>query len=328
VPKCRALSLLLLGLAAQLAACATTPRVREPELLVFWRISRADGAGGSAHLLGSMHVAKQALPLDPAIESALADADAIALEVAPAELAPKAMLDLVISLGKLPAGQSLAQLVSADTMRRLEKRVASSEVPLSIWAQWDPWLVTMMLANDQLAAAGFSPEAGVEPQLGARAAHAQKPTRGLETAREQIERFDTLPLATQELLLRDALIGKKAWREGDTLEDAWRRGDLEALARLIFASPRGKGAAAFFEAIYFARNRGFAEDIARLIEAGGRWFVALGAGHMVGGEGIPQLLAARGYRVERVPKTVVTAAAVDAQAGARSEPKTQQEPQP
>jgi len=303
VPTRRALSLLLLGISAQLAACATTPRAREPELLVFWRISRADNAGGSAHLLGSMHVARQALALDPAIEAALAEADAIAFEVAPAELAPKAMLELVVSLGQLPAGQSLAQLVSADTMRRLEKRVASSKVPLAIWAQWEPWLVTMMLANDQLAAAGFSAEAGVEPQLGARAAHAQKPTRGLETAREQIERFDTLPLATQELLLRDALAGKKWWRSNDTLESAWQRGDLESLARQIFASPRGEGAAAFFEAIYFARNRDFAEDVARLIDAGGRWFVALGTGHMVGDEGIPQLLAARGYRVERVPKT-------------------------
>jgi len=328
VPKRRALSLLLLGLAAQVAACATMPRVREPELLVFWRVSRADGSGGSAHLLGSMHVAKQALALDPAIETALADADAIALEVAPAELDPKAMVDLVVSLGQLPPGESLAQLVSANTMRRLEKRVAGSQVPLSIWTRWEPWLVTMMLANDQLATEGFSAAAGVEPHIGARAAEAQKPTRGLETAREQIERFDTLPLATQELLLRDALIEKKHWREHDTLESAWRRGDLEALARQVFASPRGKGAAAFFEAIYFARNRAFADDIARLIDAGGRWFVALGAGHMVGDEGIPQLLAARGYRVERVPKTVVSTAAVDAEASARREPTIPQEPKP
>lgn len=328
MPKRRALSLLLLGLAAQLAACATTPRVREPELLVFWRISRADGSGGSAHLLGSMHVAKRALALDPAIETALAEADAIALEVAPAELAQKAMLDLVISLGRLPPGQSLAQLVSGNTIKRLEKRVASSEVPLSVWTQWEPWLVAMMLANDQLTTEGFSAEAGVEPQVGARAAEAQKPTRGLETAREQIERFDSLPVATQELLLRDALIRGKHRREKDTLESAWSRGDLEALARQIFASPRGKAAAAFFEAIYFARNRDFAEDIARLIDAGGRWFVAIGAGHMVGDEGIPQLLAARGYRVERVPKTLVSTAAVDAEASPHSEPTIPQEPKP
>jgi uncharacterized protein YbaP (TraB family) len=160
-----------------------------------------------------------------------------------------------------------------------------------------------MVANDQLASAGFSTEAGVEPRVGARAAGAQKPTRGLESAREQIERFAKLPLATQELLLRDALDDRGRRRSEDALEDAWRRGDLAAFAEEVFASPRGKAAAPFFESIYFERNRDFADDVARLVDGGGRWFVAIGAGHMVGAQGIPQLLLARGYLVERVAKT-------------------------
>jgi uncharacterized protein YbaP (TraB family) len=161
----------------------------------------------------------------------------------------------------------------------------------------------MMLANDDLASAGFKSEAGVEPQLAARGATKQKPTRGLETAREQIERFDTLPLATQELLLRETLESEKHSESEETLEDAWRRGDLAALERTIFSTPTGEHAAPFFEAIYFARNRGFAREIAALIDAGGRWFVTLGAGHVVGEQGVPRLLAVQGYRVERVPKT-------------------------
>lgn len=323
----RAPPLLLLLAVVQLAACATTPAAREPERLVFWRVARADGAGGTAHVLGSMHLAKQTLALDPAIERALDESEAIALEVAPEDLAPQAVLELVVALGQLPPDRSLAELVSADTLRRLQKRVARSDVPFATWQRWEPWLVTLMLANDQLAEAGFRAEAGIEPQVGARAATQQKPTRGLETAREQIERFDGLPLATQELLLRDALKKSKR-RSEDTLESAWRRGDLDALAREIFASPKGVHAAAFFEAVYFARNRSFAEDIAQLIEAGGRWFVAIGAGHMVGEEGIPQLLAARGYRVERVPKTPSPGAAAAANAGATDAPHTEQGPPP
>jgi hypothetical protein len=302
VPE-RALSLLLVLLAAPLVACATLPPAQVPEQLVFWRIARADGAGGSAHLLGSMHVAREALPLDPAVERALAEADEIALEVAPEELASKDLLALVLSLGELAEGESLAQLVGRRTLRRLERRVESSGVPFAAWLRWEPWLVTLMLANDQLATAGFRAEAGVEPLVGARAEAQRKPVRGLETAREQIERFDGLPLATQELLLRDALRGRSSRRSEDEIETAWRRGDLNALAREIFATPTGRHAAAFFESIYFARNRDFAADIARLVDRGGRWFVALGAGHVVGTQGIPALLAARGYLVERVAKT-------------------------
>ena len=303
MPKRSSFLQLLPALALSLAACATAPRPQETGLLPFWRITRADGTGGSAHLLGSMHVAKRALALDSAIERALGEADEVVLEVAPDELKPGALIELMISLGRLPAGQSLAQLVGADTLRRLEKRVAGDDMPLSTWLQWEPWVVTLLLANDQLASEGFSRESGVEPLVSASAASAQKPMRGLETMREQVERFDSLPLATQELLLRDALIGDRHEASVDTLEAAWRVGDLALLAREVFASPRGPDAASYFEAIYFARNRGFADAIAKLVDAGGRWFVAVGAGHVVGEQAIPQLLEARGYHAERVPKT-------------------------
>jgi uncharacterized protein YbaP (TraB family) len=296
-------------LAALLAACATTPPPRETGLLPFWRITRADGSGGSAHLLGSMHVAKQALALDPAILRALESADEVALEVAPDELKPDALLELMVSLGRLPADRSLAQLVSPDTLKRVEQRVAGDDVPLAVWLQWEPWVVTLLLANEELASEGFSRESGVEPLVSASAAGARKPLHGLETMREQIERFDALPLATQELLLRDALIGERRDASIDVLEAAWRSGDLATIAREVFARPRGPDAAPYFEAIYFARNRGFADAIAKLVDAGGRWFVAVGAGHVVGEQAIPQLLEARGYRVERVPQTPRAAAA-------------------
>jgi hypothetical protein len=315
VPRSRALRLLTLLVAASLAGCAMLSAPPAPQLLPFWRISREDGVGGSAHLLGSMHVAKSALALDPAIESALAEADEIALEVAPSELEPGKLLELVVALGQLPPGQSLAQLVSARTMRRLARRVAASGTPLAVWERWEPWLVSLMLANDELEGAGFSVESGIEPVVGATATRAGKPTRGLETAREQIERFDALPLETQELLLSDSLDPRRS-RSEDSLEAAWRNGDLGALAREIFESPKGPAAAPYFESIYFARNRSFADDIAQLVDTGGRWFVAIGAGHMVGADGIPQLLAARGYRVERIAKTPASAAPAEAPDGA------------
>jgi uncharacterized protein YbaP (TraB family) len=295
-------SLPLLALLLALSACATAPRSRDTGQLVFWRVARADGAGGTAHLLGSLHVAKGELPLDPAIGAALADAETLVLEVAPEELGSGEAARLIRERGRLPAGQTLRDVVAADTFAAVERRFAERGLSLETWLPWEPWVVTLALANDQLESEGMTREAGVERKLATRADAVRKPARGLETTREQIERFDALPLPTQELLLRDAVLGGRA-SPLDTLEIAWRNGDLTTLAREIFASPTGPHAAAYFEAIYFARNRDFADEIAALVEAGGRWFVAVGAGHMVGDEGIPQLLAARGYRVERVAKT-------------------------
>ena len=75
--------------------------------------------------------------------------------------------------------------------------------------------------------------------------------------------------------------GKRRLREGDLVK-------LDVTAELD----------GFYERLFFERNR---RMVARLLELGqdGRTrFVVLGAGHMLGEEGIPALLARQGYRVE------------------------------
>jgi uncharacterized protein YbaP (TraB family) len=59
----------------------------------------------------------------------------------------------------------------------------------------------------------------------------------------------------------------------------------------------------YFEGMYFRRNREMALQIGAFVDTGGRWFVAIGAAHMVGARGVPSLLSEWGYRVERIPKT-------------------------
>ncbi|MFQ5418658.1 MAG: TraB/GumN family protein [Myxococcota bacterium] len=52
----------------------------------------------------------------------------------------------------------------------------------------------------------------------------------------------------------------------------------------------------------FARNEVMADQLVALAGNGRRRLVVLGVGHLVGPRGIPELLAARGFRVERVPR--------------------------
>ena len=54
------------------------------------------------------------------------------------------------------------------------------------------------------------------------------------------------------------------------------------------------------EALLVARNRNWAEQIAAMLKSGKRPFVAVGAAHVAGIDGLPEMLASKGFTVKRV----------------------------
>jgi uncharacterized protein YbaP (TraB family) len=53
-------------------------------------------------------------------------------------------------------------------------------------------------------------------------------------------------------------------------------------------------------ALFTGRNRSWSARIAAMLARGEHPFVAVGAAHMAGADGLPAMLAAAGYRVTRV----------------------------
>ncbi|WP_121119150.1 TraB/GumN family protein [Croceibacterium ferulae] len=120
---------------------------------------------------------------------------------------------------------------------------------------------------------------------------------GLESVDEQLALFDTLPAAAQAALLRDAV------REAGTPDDgarirAWLTGDTAALeqdaATGLLADP------VLRQRLQTSRNHAWLPAITGLLDDGTRPFVAVGAAHMLGPDGLPALLRARGYTVTRI----------------------------
>tara|TARA_R110002096_G_scaffold436057_1_gene666542 strand:- start:178 stop:867 length:690 start_codon:yes stop_codon:yes gene_type:complete len=77
------------------------------------------------------------------------------------------------------------------------------------------------------------------------------------------------------------------------IADAYRTGDLEALV-----SATGPAEPEMQEILLDARNRRWVQKLAPVLSRGGA-FVAVGAGHMAGPEGLLALLDARGFSVQR-----------------------------
>jgi len=305
----------LLSLAVGLAfACATTP-APEPAVetgqLFLWSVERADGTGGVAHLFGTVHLSQAALHFDPAVERALAEAETLVLEVDPSELQSAATQQTALRMGTFEDGRSLDQVIGAESWDLLSQRATALGLEADGFRAFEPWFALLQLQAYSLAQQGFEPERGAEVGLAGQAIELSMPTIGLETVEDQFGAFDTLPLALQTQLLRGYLMGNESAEPATSdnglplLLDAWSKGDVDRVEAEVFEGlARDPGLEPFYENIYFRRNREMALQIAGFLDTGGSWFVAVGAAHMVGAEGIPRLLTEYGYRVERIAKTV------------------------
>jgi uncharacterized protein YbaP (TraB family) len=286
-------------------ACATPPPASAPTGQLFlWEVARPDGGGGVAHVLGSFHLSEQELHFDPAVDRALDAADTLVLEIAPEHLDPVGLASVSMEKGLFADDRTLDQVVSPETWRLLEERVAEYGLPIASFLPMEPWFALLTLQNVALQREGYAIEHGVESQLAEDAQEDGKPTQGLETPEEQLAAFDALPLGLQERQLHDFLTHRGGEADLSLLLELWRSGDDERLEQELFGElARDPSLAPYYQRLYFDRNARMARGIAERVDAGGRWFVAVGAGHVVGARGIPSLLAEDGYRVRRVPKT-------------------------
>ena len=79
---------------------------------------------------------------------------------------------------------------------------------------------------------------------------------------------------------------------------SWRRGDAAALSKLVIEDELAKHPEyrVLHERLFDERNREMTDKIVALQRQGGTYFVVVGAGHLVGQEGVIALLERRGQR--------------------------------
>jgi len=281
------------------AGCSSQAGARTVAPLM-WRADE-HAHGGVVYLLGSIHFdVESPPPLADSIESAFERSDELVVEVDVVHAADSQHPQDLGERTRLTPPTRLADVISPQTLERLEQFLAQRNQPFGPVEGLKPWYITQLLVLMELREAGYDAAHGVDRQFLERSG--DKPIVELETTNEQFDMLDRLPLRIQEGLLSDALNrSDSADRASEQLIEAWRRGDEHALEQLIFV-PIGDDAdfESFYETIFFQRNEAMAARIAALARDGKTRFVVVGAGHMLGPRGIPSLLCERGFEVRRV----------------------------
>lgn len=280
------IALLLLG--ASLSTQAADDRH------TFWSVK---GAHNTVYLLGSVHLLKPAdsdLPTDAL--RAYAGAKAVVMEVDLTNGALEALLGTSLERITLPEGKTLAGVLGSEVYERFLAQTKPLGVDPDFMSHFQPWFAAMTLEQVQLARLGFDTQSGVEMQFVARAQADHKPIIGLETVDEQLALFANLSLEQQRRFLLYSLDEARDMQGSmDGVVAAWRHGDTRALERLL-----GEGFEKFpdlYRTLTTDRNRKWLPTIVRLLREDQDYLVIVGALHLVGKDGVVDLLERQGYRV-------------------------------
>jgi uncharacterized protein YbaP (TraB family) len=84
--------------------------------------------------------------------------------------------------------------------------------------------------------------------------------------------------------------------------DAWQSGDTGSLAAQ-FEEQVTERDRAMYERLLTDRNARWMTELEKLLADNDQSLVIVGAGHLVGAEGVPALLKAEGYTVERIDQS-------------------------
>lgn len=258
-----------------------------------WKVTGP--TGGTLFLGGSVHALRSTdYPLPPAYNRAFDASSRIALEVEPKALsgASSAML----KAGSYPKGDSLKNHVDPRTYDYLRRVFGLLKIPEDKFSRYRPWLLVLMMESPNMRE--LSDDLGVDEFLTRRARANGKATFGLESIPEHIAVFSGLTDRQSEALLLLTFIPQANARGNDYIMSAWRRGDIEALARSTRDAYREFPA--FGERILGARNRRWAPKLEGYLKSGQTYFVVVGAAHLGGADGLLALLRARGCKVEQV----------------------------
>jgi uncharacterized protein YbaP (TraB family) len=280
--------LLALLLAPLLAGCGTAEGDWPPPSPALWRVTAPSGEQG--WLFGTVHALPDGVEWrTPALEQAIDGSGLLVVEIADA--GDPAVATLFRRLATTPGQPPLSERVAPGERAALAALAERAGMDDDDFAATESWGAALLLAG---AVRAGDPANGVDRALIAQA----DSVVGLETSAEQFALFDTLSPADQSALLA-ATAREAAASDPRGLIEAWLTGDLariEALSEVgLLEHP------ALRERLLTARNRAWAERVAGIVAQGRRPLVAVGAAHVLGTDGLPALLEARGFAVERLP---------------------------
>jgi uncharacterized protein YbaP (TraB family) len=280
-----------------LAFFSLVPRLAAEEKSFLWKIQSKQGV---IFVLGSIHYLKQEnYPLKKSIQDAFDECQKLVLEIDPYDATPQRAQQIALETARYRDGTELQQHISSETYKLTQRRVRELGLEMLQMAPFKPWFVAISLLSLKLQKMGFDPNYGVDRFLAEQAKRGDKTIRGLETLEFQFGLLDQLSASEQGAMLRETLNELDLLNKGvDQLVKSWLSGDAAAVEDLLLASM--KEYPEVYRKVVIDRNRRWLPVLIKMLDQGETALVVVGAAHLVGEDGLIELLRRRGYTIEQL----------------------------
>ena len=244
----------------------------------------------TVYLLGSIHVAKPDFyPLNDKIEQSYQKSDALVVEININNLDMKSMMKRII----LPGRETLESKLSKKTYEKLKKIFEKNNIPETMFYKYKPWFAVMMITMMDVKNSGYDQNLGIDKYFLDKAKKDKKKIIELESAKQQFDIFDIDLKNYQDEFVKYTLEDSDNTIEMiDSLAAYWKQGNIKEMNKLI-NQPIAKDSSfkIINEVLITNRNKKMAKKIIDFLKTDKTYFVVVGAGHLIGDNGIIKLLS-------------------------------------
>jgi uncharacterized protein len=262
-----------------------------------WQVS---SPRATVYLAGSCHVLRASdHPLPAEFEKAYQNSRRIILEAPLADMEKPEYLGKLMQAAIYSDGTTLRQHISSAAYARAEAFCKERNYPIEQFQLFRPWMLTMTLTMLEMARIGADPTYGVDNTFHEKAQQDRKKIGSLETVDQQIGFLTAMDENMGDDQIEETIdelrtVGVK----GPEILSAWKKGDeiiLEELnLRELKAHPK------VYRTLLVDRNRRWLKDIEGYLAGPENTMVIVGVAHLIGNDGVVNLLRQRGYKVAKL----------------------------
>jgi uncharacterized protein YbaP (TraB family) len=267
----------------------------ESDRALFWSIQKNGQQAG--YLLGTIHSEDpRVLGFSEDFLRKLKENEVFAMEMVP----DLPTLERLTAYMNYPPGESLESVIGNERYTALESVLSGNQVPAEFLSRMKPWAVMLTLSTPP-------PETGffMDFSLSLRASGSGLEVVGLETLEQQLSFLENMPMPMQLSLLDQAIAEYgRVVEVHDQMVDTYLENNLVALQLLSDEQLDAVGKSAsdyFMESGIHERNQRMAQVLLQQLETK-TVFVAVGALHLPGEEGLLNILRQHGFVLNPLAK--------------------------